>query len=344
MGTGSVYKLGGQRNKPWVALTAQRDVLGTFATQGEAVIALDAYNAQNTPAALLKLTFSEVYERWSEKHFAAVGEKGRYSYEQAYRKASTLHSRKIKELVTEDYQQIIDALVADGYGRSACEKQKQLFSQLCKWAMSNNIIQNNFAEALKLPPEPKKKIRVISAAEMESIQAIAADKTDPMYNIACIAVVLYYTGMRINELLTLKRENVFLDEGYMIGGEKTDAGRDRAIPILPPIRKIIGNWVLDSLDRETVVPLSKSGGPRKTTATELEFRNLMARLNIEGVVPHTLRKSAATKLIEGKAEPTAIQAILGHADFATTANYYTGHDVEYLKKEMAKFDDKLTTD
>lgn len=48
-GSGSVYKLSGTRARPYVALTAKRDVLGTFETAGEAVQALDAYNAQNTP-------------------------------------------------------------------------------------------------------------------------------------------------------------------------------------------------------------------------------------------------------------------------------------------------------
>ena len=63
-GSGSVYKLSGTRSKPYVALTAKRDVLGTFATPGEAVQALDAYNAQNTPAARLKCTFADAYAQW----------------------------------------------------------------------------------------------------------------------------------------------------------------------------------------------------------------------------------------------------------------------------------------
>lgn len=60
--------------------------------------------------------------------------------------------------MTEDYQVVIDELVAAGLSRSMCEKQRQLFSQLCKWAMSNGIIAHNFSEELRLPPTPKKNV------------------------------------------------------------------------------------------------------------------------------------------------------------------------------------------
>ena len=50
-----------------------------------------------------------------------------------------------------------------------------------------------------------------------------------------------------------------------------------------------------------------------------------------------MRITSKTRLVEGKAEPTAVKAIMGHADFSTTANYYTEHDAKYLKEEMEKF-------
>lgn len=86
--------------------------------------------------------------------------------------------------------------------------------------MGNGIISHNFAEELKLPSEKKKKRVVISKDEIARIQKIASDRQDDMHEIAQIAMVLYYTGMRINELLTLRREDVDLQNGYIIGGEK----------------------------------------------------------------------------------------------------------------------------
>ena len=337
-GSGSVYKLTGTRARPYVALTSKREVLGTYETSGEAVQALDAYNAQNRPITKLKYTFSDVYERWSETHYKKVGEKGRDSYTRAYAKAEPLWDCQIRNLVTEDYQQIIDELVEAGLSRSMCEKQRQLFSQLCKWSMGNGIISHNFAEEIQLPSEKKKKVLVLSKDEIARIQAIAMDKTDAMNEIAEIALVLYYTGMRINELLTLRREDVDLQKGYIVGGEKTDAGRERTIPILEPIKMILAGWMLDSIGKELLLPPKRKGKKRSDSGVEKAFKKLIQRCGInEKAVPHTMRSTAATRLVEGKAEPTAVQAIIGHADFSTTANYYTDHDTDYLKEEMNKF-------
>ena len=336
-GSGSVYKMAGTRQRPYIALTSTREVLGTYATSGDAVQALDAYNAQHTPVTRMKYTFADVYERWSAAHYQDVGSKGRLSYELAYKKSASLWSRPIRDLVTEDYQSVIDELVCAGMSRSMCEKQRQLFSQLCKWAMSNGIISHNFAQELRLPAGSGKKTRVLSPDEISRIQAIANDRTDPMCTIARISMVLYYTGMRINELLSIRRDDVHLDQGYLVGGEKTEAGRQRIIPILDPIRLILADWMLESLGHDLLLPAARGGKKRSESATEKSFKALMQRCGIEGAVPHTMRHTAATRLVQGKAEPTAVQAILGHADFSTTANYYTGHDADYLKSEMKKF-------
>ncbi len=336
-GSGSVYKLKDNRAKPFVALSSKREVIGTYATSGEAVQALDVYNAQTVPITRIKYTFADVYAKWSEAHYQDVGPKGRQSYEAAYTKAERLWDRPIREMVTEDYQTVIDDLVAAGLSRSMCEKQRQLFSQLCKWSMSNGIISHNFAEELRLPTQQKKKKRVLSTAEIEKIQKIADDKADGMYSIARLSLVLYYTGMRVNELLTLRRQDVDLKAGYIVGGEKTEAGRERTIPILEPIKMILADWMIDSVGSDLLLPAARGGKQRSVSATEKSFKELMKRCGVEDATPHTMRRTAATRLVEGKAEPTAVQAILGHADFSTTADYYTGHDADYLKSEMEKF-------
>lgn len=319
-------------------MTGKKEVLGTYSTPGEAVQALDAYNAQNVPLARMRYTFSDVYAKWSDKHFQEVGDKGKYSYESAYQKAESLWNKQIRDLVTEDYQVVIDELVAAGLSYSMCNKQKQLFSQLCKWAMANSIIAHNFSEELRLPPAPKKKTLTISREEIARIEKIASDREDEMHEIAQIALVLYYTGMRINELLPLRREDVDLKNGYIVGGEKSDAGRERTIPILEPIKLILGDWMLDSIGNDLLLPSKRTGRKRSDSDVEKKFKLLMRRCGInEKAVPHTMRHTAATRLVEGKAEPTAVQAIIGHADFSTTANYYTSHDEEYLKSEMEKF-------
>lgn len=156
-GSGSVYRLAGNRARPYIALTASKESLGTYATAGEAVQALDAYNAQRTPAARLRYTFEDVYQRWSAQHYQDVGPKGRESYERAFAKAESLYRREMRELRQEDYQAVVDALAGAGKSRSLCEKQRQLFSQMCQWAMKQDIITQNYASGLRLPGAAAKK-------------------------------------------------------------------------------------------------------------------------------------------------------------------------------------------
>lgn len=351
-GSGSVYQKKDEgRVKSWVARSGNGEMIGSFETSAEAILALDDYNAKHTSVARLRYTFGDVYGKWKELHYKDIGPKGRDSYERAFAKASELHKRPMRELKTEDYQAVITALADAGKSRSMCEKQRQLFSQLCKWAMQNDIITINYAEGLRLPAPSPKKERTLTDDELNKIKAVADDnsKGNRFRQVAQFAMVLTYTGMRIDELLSMRRDDVHLNEGYMIGGEKTDAGRQRVIPILEPIRMIVAEWMLCSLDSEFLLPTS-TGRKKNADTVEHSFRRLMIVLGInpdpekvgrkemgELITPHSLRRTAATRLVEGKAEPTAVQAILGHADFSTTADYYTSHNVEYLTEEMKKY-------
>ena len=333
-GSGSVYKLSGTRARPYVALTARRDVLGTFETAGEAVQALDAYNAQNTPAARLKCTFADAYTQWkAQPKFQKLSTDMQKGYELAYAKAAPLYDRQLRDLKAADYQQVIDAMVEKGLSRSSCEKQRTLFSQICEWAMAQDIINKNYAMLLQLPAAAGKAERTLTAQEIERINGY---QNDPKFGLtAQIAMVLLYTGMRIDELLSMRCEDVHLKEHYMQGGEKTEAGKNRIIPILEPIYKTVAFWMMNS-GCEWLIP-SKAGTKLDKRNVATKFRALMQECHIEGVHPHTLRHTASSKMVECGLEKTAVQAILGHKNFSTTANKYVSHnDPTYLLQEMKK--------
>lgn len=333
-GSGSTYKLSGKRQKPWLALTSKREVLGVYATQGEAVLALDAYNAQNTPTALLKTTFAQAYHKWREQpQFTSLGRDMIKGYELAYSRAEPLYDLQLRDIKADDYQKIIDQMVKKGLSRSSCEKQRTLFSRICEWAMAQDIINKNYASLLQLPAASEKQERTLTNAEIEKIAEYQNDKK--YGQTAQIAMVLLYTGMRIDELLSMRCENVYLKEHYMIGGEKTEAGKNRIIPILDPIYKTIAFWMLDS-GCDLLIP-SKTGTKLDKRNVATKFRKLCEVCGIDGVHPHTLRHTASSKMVECGLEKTAVQAILGHKSFSTTASKYVSHnDPTFLISEMQK--------
>lgn len=325
-GTGSVWKDARNKSRPFVAVAADGTRIGTFGTSSEAVKALDDVNASKISPERQTYTLADVYDRWSELHYPKITVKAQQTYANAYRKAAVLHDRRIAELKTEDYQRVLSQMMAAGASRSLCEKERQLFSQLCQYAINQDIIHTNYSTALVLPEASAPKTRVLSADEVQAIRNTADDAR--LGETARIALTLIYTGMRLNELLTARRENVHADEGYLIGGEKTEAGRDRVIPLHPDIMPYILQW-LDGNDTPYLIP-SKYGLPRDHNNVRKSFNSLMRKLGIEGVTPHTCRHTAATKFAAAGLPPEITKQILGHADITTTLNIYTHPDVQNL--------------
>lgn len=325
-GTGSVWKDARNKSRPFVAIAADGTRIGAFATSGEAVKALDDVNASKISPERQTYTLADVYDRWSELHYPKITVKAQQSYANSYRKAAVLHDRRIAELKTEDYQRVLSQMMAAGASRSLCEKERQLFSQLCQYAINQDIIHTNYSTALVLPDASAPKTRVLSADEVQAIRNTADDAR--LGETARIALTLIYTGMRLNELLTARRENVHADEGYLIGGEKTEAGRDRAIPLHPDIMPYILQW-LDGNDTPYLIP-SKYGLPRDHNNVRKSFNSLMRKLGIEDVTPHTCRHTAATKFAAAGLPPEVTKQILGHADITTTLNIYTHPNIQYL--------------
>lgn len=115
-------------------------------------------------------------------------------------------------------QKCVDAVVIKKLSRSVCEKMKQLASQLCKCSMQQNIISKNYAQFIVLPKAEKKEI--FTNKEIDILFAHDSDER------VRIILTLIYTGMRIDELLGLLTANVHINDGYIVGGEKTEAGKE----------------------------------------------------------------------------------------------------------------------
>ncbi len=324
-GAGTVYKRKDEKLAcPWVARFCNKHI-GYYATSGEAILALDAFVASQKPIDFSTITFAQVFEKWKPRHYETVSDKAQAAYSGAFARAEPLHKRKMRDLKTADYQSVIDAM--RNMSRSSCEKQRQLFSQLCKYAMQQDIIDKNYAQFLVLPKAPPPKDRVLSIEEIQSIWTMQEDTR--LGDTANITLALIYTGMRINELLHLRREDVHLQEGYVVGGEKTEAGRDRVIPLHPDVMPIFQSWWDHSAGCVWLIP-SANGNARDADGVRKSFNSLMRKLNIAGVTPHTCRHTAATLMATAQVPTDVIKRILGHTDYAFTSNRYTSTNVSSL--------------
>ena len=329
-GTGTVYKLSGRRRRPWVA-AKNRVVIGYYEKKTDALEALEKLSGRDLTERY-NMTFSEVYEAWKAEYCKRLSKAGQKAYETSYKAFSVLYSRKFRELRTADFQAVIDEHKSK---TEAIKKYRQLISQMSKWAMREEINTQNFAQFVQLQSAPKKAKEIFTDADIEKIKKDGSEA-------ARIILMLLATGMRIGELFFLPLEDYH--ETYVIGGSKTEAGRNRVIPIRPEGREHFSYFA-----KQATGPLLLSGYTGQKVYANYRNRDyypLLDKLGIERKPPHATRHTYTSRAVKEGMPPEVLQKILGHADYSTTANVYTHLDIETLIKavEGKGVADRLLTD
>jgi len=209
-----------------------------------------------------------------------------------------------------------------------------------KFLFSEGYIDHDPSELIETPSIPVYIPVVLEVYEVEKI-IDAVDTSEPigLRDLACIET-LYGCGLRISELLSLRMEDVFLEDGFIrvIG----KGGKERLIPLGGRAKKAI----LDYLEKgrpffeKTKNPLlflSKRGKKISRMGFWKRLRKYVDMAGIKKhVTPHTFRHSFATHLLEGGADLRAVQLMLGHSDISTT-QIYTHLSREYLKEIVRSF-------
>lgn len=349
-GYGSVYKLSGNRRRPWAACVTtgwsedrkqQRYYIGYYKTRAEAMEALAEYR-KNPIGEVRDKTLGELYQEWSERHYKELDKSTVNGYKACWNRLKVLADYQIRLIRKTELQDIVDSMIREGLSRSTMEKYKTLVVMLWNEAIANDIVDRNYGTLITLPKSRKPKEITFSDEEIVVIENAA--KAGDIW--AGTIMILLYTGMRVGEMVSLDRDNldlVELDDGIKIwvitGGIKTDAGTNRPMPVHPKITNYITWWV----DNPGPRLIHRDGQPisvhyyRKSI-----FYPTLERLGIDhkarGLTPHRTRHTFATRLAKAGAHPTAIQKLMGHADYATTANTYTHPDFYELWSAITKID------
>ena len=142
-------------------------------------------------------------------------------------------------------------------------------------------------------------------------------------------LIMIYTGLGPSELLQIKTENVFINDGYMTGGLKTKAGKGRIIPInnkvLPFVRKRYNP------DNEFLI--EDNGRPVRYGKYKSLFEQLMRSLNMEHL-PHDGRHTFASMADTAGLNKVAVKRIMGHASKDVTEKVYTHKEIAELLQNV----------
>lgn len=328
-GTGSAYKLSGNRRKPWAA-TRGGHLIGTYATKSEALLALDRVAGKELGTSY-NYTLEQVYDCWRAEHFPTLSASGEDMYRAAWKHMEPIKSKKMRELRTAHYQGIINGLEDKGLSASSAQKVKQLASQLSKWAMREDIISTNYAQFIRIQADESEPREIFSDKEIEKLKEHADQDSVKMI------LLLIYTGLRIGELFTLRREDIHLEEGYFVGGIKTKAGKNRMVPILPETQPYL-QYFYDKADGELLVS-GYDGNRNPNNFRRRDFDVALEELGITGKTPHCTRHTFASLAVRAGVKPEALRPIIGHANYSTTVEVYTHANLPLLKEELGKISD-----
>lgn len=317
-GTGSVYKLQGRRRRPWVA-AKNRVIIGYYETKTSAMEALERLTGR-TLDERYNMTFADVFQAWKEEHFPSIGEKSHRAYLRSYDVFAPLHNKQFRSLRTADFQAVLDPHLTKSH--SAVSKYKILLTQMSEWAVREEICTTNFAKFVRLNENTTKEKQVFTEAEIEAIRASNRET-------AKIILMLIYTGMRIGELFSLRKED--FHGTYVVGGSKTEAGRNRIIPIRAegiPLFEYFSQ-VSDTLLLDGYVGQHTPDNFRRR-----DYYPLLDDLGIPRKPPHVTRHTFTSWAVKSGVKPEILQKILGHQDYSTTANIYTHVDAETLVRAI----------
>ena len=143
-GTGTIYKLPGNRSKPWAA-QKKGVLIGCFPTYAAAQKALERITDVDI-SDKYNLSFKQIYDRWRPLHARDVSKSQMDCYASAFKNSAALHDLKFRTLRKSDFDSVILALEEAGKSKSTCEKVLQLFGQLSKWAIDEGIVNQNHAK------------------------------------------------------------------------------------------------------------------------------------------------------------------------------------------------------
>lgn len=363
-GSGTVVKLSGRRRKPFCARVTLDErnpingekkqlVIGTFETYQEALNALSLYSLtkNNTiskkeameidPEVYQKVqekmskkvpTFLDIYYILDKEDFSSLSPHTQNNMHGAIKHLKKLHYLKIDQITLRMIQDVFDE---DGSNHGTQVHMKTICTKVFRYAVVNQYISrdDDYTSYIRVPKyEESDMHRPYTINEI-----LALKKADTPE--AHIMLIFIYTGVRINELLNINRDNIHIDEkcdddgterliSYMITGSKTKAGKNRIVPIHDDIKQ----YVIDELlkPEKRLVDVSY---PNFTNRTVLVKVNKL--LNTHHTM-HDTRKTFATLCQMNNLNVYIRKKVLGHRMNDITFDVYTNESKNRLWTEINK--------
>lgn len=360
--SGTVVKLSGKRRKPFCAKISdtERDiitgkkkqiVIGTFETELEALNALSLYYLTNKKTITDKEadsiapdlyeevkkrrdkkipTFNEIFEIIYNEELSQLSKSASYGYMAWNKHFQSIHNRQINTIKLQDLQDIFNR---DKAGHGTKVHMKVLCSKIFEYAVIHQYISrdDNYTEYIDCGKT--KESTKHYAFSNDEIKTLINENSD----MAKILLIYIFTGLRANELLNIKRENIHIDEicnddgierkiSYFIAGSKTDAGKKRVVPIHDFIKTFVINLLLTDKRIIDMCYMNFNENYMKKYFTKMNMKHTL----------HDTRVTFTTLCQLNNVDLFCRKRILGHKMKDITFDTYTSTVINKLYTEIQK--------
>lgn len=361
--TGTVVKLSGKRRNPYCArvMSDERDIItgkkkqiciGTFASREEALNALSIYSLKRSnaltneevrnlaPDLFDKIqkktqkrvpTFKDIYHILDEEEFSKLSKSARNGYASWIKHFETIYNRTIDNITLADLQYIFDN---DKSKNGTQMHMKVLCSKIFEYAVIHQYIPRDFDYTSYIRTAEFKQSTKHYPFTMDEIKKLKTINTSEAH----LMLIYIYTGLRAGELLKINRNNIHINEpcsddgsnkliSYIVTGSKTDAGKNRIVPIHNDIKQ----FVIDELLTSDKRLIDCTYASLNSTVLSTVNRYLKAMHTM-----HDTRQTFASLCQLYKVDVYARKKILGHKLKDITFDIYTNASKNKLWTEVNK--------
>ena len=224
----------------------------------------------------------------------------------------------------------LENLKLEGLSASSSARRLSAIRQLHKFLCADGL-RGDDPTRIVASPKPRRALpKVLSVAEVDRLLTLAETEANapasPAKQLAarrlyCLLEMLYATGLRVSELVSLRRNAVMRDASFITVIGK--GSKERIVPMNDRARDAVRAWVETLPPGPWLFPANGEDGYLARQVFARDLKGLAGRAGISAarVAPHVLRHAFASHLLAGGADLRVVQMLLGHADIATTQIY-----------------------
>ncbi|MCA8888183.1 MAG: tyrosine recombinase XerC [Parvularculaceae bacterium] len=228
-------------------------------------------------------------------------------------------------LEAKDFRAYLAARRQEGLAPQSAKVELSALKSFYKFLRRRRSVENDAIGAMRGPKIKEKLPRPVGQGDAARLIDLAGENDEPWVAMRDVSVflLLYGSGLRISEALSLTWRDVPLGEAVRILGK---GGKSRLAPVLPVTRSAVDEYIrlcpYTAEDRSAALFFSARGKALSPRVVQREMKRLRQALGLpDSATPHALRHSFATELLSAGGDLRSIQELLGHSSIAATQRY-----------------------